>query len=149
MTNVDYIHQRRNGNRIGMMILLIWTVSLVISVAPIFGWRDPNFHHRIENKQCIISQDVSYQIFATCSCFYLPLLFILLLYWRIFQVIYISNNELLVFFPFVNFIICSLKKNSCLKKKVLTNNNFYLTFKILRYFGENSFPSQESRNKFS
>ncbi|KAH9490473.1 G-protein coupled receptor [Dermatophagoides farinae] len=86
VTNVDYIHQRRNGRRIGVMIFLIWFVSLIISVAPILGWRDQEFHHRIKHKQCLISQDVTYQIFATCASFYLPLLFILLLYWRIFKV---------------------------------------------------------------
>ncbi|OTF78868.1 hypothetical protein BLA29_014257, partial [Euroglyphus maynei] len=71
VTNVDYIHKRRNGRRI---------------VAPILGWRDIEFYRRIENKQCLLSQDVTYQIFATCASFYLPLLLILLLYWRIFKV---------------------------------------------------------------
>ncbi|KAJ6224743.1 hypothetical protein RDWZM_003288 [Blomia tropicalis] len=86
VTNVDYIHQRRNGSRIGMMIFLIWVASFIISLAPIFGWRDPDFPKRIAQQQCLISQDVTYQIFATCSSFYVPLLLILLLYWRIYKV---------------------------------------------------------------
>ncbi|XP_017490105.1 PREDICTED: 5-hydroxytryptamine receptor-like, partial [Rhagoletis zephyria] len=86
VTNVDYIHQRRNGRRIGLMILLIWAASIVISLAPIFGWRDPDFPVRIAQRQCLISQDVTYQIFATCASFYVPLALILLLYWRIYQV---------------------------------------------------------------
>ncbi len=32
-----------------------------------------------------MSQDVSYQVFATMATFYVPLVVILLLYWRIFQ----------------------------------------------------------------
>ncbi|KPM04478.1 5-hydroxytryptamine receptor 2B-like protein [Sarcoptes scabiei] len=90
VTNVDYIHQRRNGKRISVMIFLIWLISLVISLAPILGWRDQDFYQRIEHKQCLLSQDVAYQIFATFASFYLPLLLILLLYWRIFQVLIIS-----------------------------------------------------------
>lgn len=98
MTNVDYIHQRRNGRRIGLMIGLIWVASLLISVAPIFGWRDRDFPIRIEQRQCLISQDVTYQIFATCSSFYVPLLLILLLYWRIYQVS-LSLSSFYTFFP--------------------------------------------------
>ncbi|GIY24205.1 5-hydroxytryptamine receptor [Caerostris extrusa] len=36
--------------------------------------------------KCLVSQDAGYQIFATCSTFYVPLVVILILYWRIFQV---------------------------------------------------------------
>ncbi|GIX69388.1 5-hydroxytryptamine receptor [Caerostris darwini] len=37
-------------------------------------------------NRCLVSQDAGYQIFATCSTFYVPLVVILILYWRIFQV---------------------------------------------------------------
>lgn len=85
VTNVDYIHTR-NGNRIGMMIVVVWSVALVVSLAPQFGWKDPDYLDRINiKKQCLVSQDVGYQIFATCSTFYVPLLVILMLYWKIFQ----------------------------------------------------------------
>lgn len=36
-------------------------------------------------KRCLVSQDIGYQIFATCATFYVPLLAILVLYWKIFQ----------------------------------------------------------------
>uniref|UniRef100_A0A1Y1K2R9 G-protein coupled receptors family 1 profile domain-containing protein n=2 Tax=Photinus pyralis TaxID=7054 RepID=A0A1Y1K2R9_PHOPY len=88
VTNVDYIHTR-NSNRIGIMIVLVWGVALIVSVAPQvpqFGWKDPDYLYRINvKKQCLVSQDVGYQIFATCSTFYVPLLVILVLYWQIFQ----------------------------------------------------------------
>lgn len=85
VTNVDYI-QNRNGSRIGIMILLIWSVAIVVSLAPQFGWKDPGYLDRINLQQkCLVSQDIGYQIFATCSTFYLPLLVILVLYWKIFQ----------------------------------------------------------------
>ncbi|XP_013775446.1 5-hydroxytryptamine receptor 2A-like [Limulus polyphemus] len=85
VTHVDYVRQR-SPRDIGIMILLAWIVAIAISVPPIFGWKDDGFQERIEReKKCLISQDVAYQVFATCSSFYLPLVVILALYWRIFQ----------------------------------------------------------------
>lgn len=85
MTNVDYIHTR-NGGRIVTMIVVVWSVAIVVSLAPQFGWKDPDYLDRINLQQrCLVSQDVGYQIFATCSTFYVPLLVILVLYWKIFQ----------------------------------------------------------------
>lgn len=86
VTSVDYIY-RRTKRRVNMMIFYAWTVSAIVSLAPIFGWKDPDFAHRvlIEHK-CMVSQDVGYQIFATISTFYAPLVVLLGLYWRIFKV---------------------------------------------------------------
>ncbi|KAK6618374.1 hypothetical protein RUM44_002826 [Polyplax serrata] len=85
VTDVDYIHTR-NVNRIGLMIILVWSVALIVSLAPQFGWKDPDYLDRINSqKRCLVSQDVAYQVFATCSTFYVPLLVILILYWKIFQ----------------------------------------------------------------
>lgn len=85
MTDIDYIHQR-NPSRIGCMILIVWTVACLVSVAPLLGWKDPGWQERVTRESmCMVSQDVGYQIFATLSSFYVPLLVILVLYWRIFQ----------------------------------------------------------------
>lgn len=67
------------------MIFIIWLVSFLVCIAPLLGWKDPSWNDRIQDKECLISQDLYYQIFATASSFYLPLLVILILYWRIFQ----------------------------------------------------------------
>lgn len=70
-----------------MMILCAWTVGAIVSLAPIFGWKDPDFSKRVMTEhKCLVSQDVAYQIFATISTFYAPLVLLLALYWRIFQV---------------------------------------------------------------
>ncbi|KAJ8961042.1 hypothetical protein NQ314_005971, partial [Rhamnusium bicolor] len=86
VTNVDYIHTR-NSNRIGIMIVVVWSIALVVSLAPqIPQFKDPDYLYRIQvKKQCLVSQDVKYQIFATSSTFYVPLLVIFVLYWKIFQ----------------------------------------------------------------
>ena len=99
VTQVDYIHSR-NGTRIGTMILAIWLTAVIVSIAPLFGWKDPDFLVRVnEQKKCLVSQDVSYQVFATMATFYVPLTAILILYWKIFQAARkrihkrIGNNE--------------------------------------------------------
>lgn len=84
VTQVDYIHHR-SPRRIGSMIGVIWVVSFLVSAAPMMGWKDPEWHERLRNKMCIISQAVGYQIFATVTSFYLPLAVILVLYYRVYQ----------------------------------------------------------------
>ena len=41
------------------MILLVWLVAVVVSIAPILGWKDPEFYVRVEvERKCLVSQDV-------------------------------------------------------------------------------------------
>lgn len=85
VTNLNYI-QMRTARRINVMIVIVWLVAFAVSILPVFGWKDPNFYSRIyEKKQCLLSQDIGYQIFATFSTFFIPLVAILILYWKIFQ----------------------------------------------------------------
>lgn len=83
---MDYIH-KRTAQRIYLMIFTVWTVAAIVSIGPLMGWKDPDFNLRVEqHKRCLISQDIGYQVFATIATFYGPVIFILLLYWKIYQV---------------------------------------------------------------
>ncbi|XP_058460259.1 5-hydroxytryptamine receptor-like [Malaya genurostris] len=84
VTNIDYMHSR-TSRRVFTMIFLVWFASVIVSLAPQFGWKDPDYLQRIEQLKCMVSQDIAYQIFATCCTFYVPLLVILVLYWKIYQ----------------------------------------------------------------
>ncbi|XP_055608218.1 5-hydroxytryptamine receptor-like [Uranotaenia lowii] len=84
VTNIDYMHSR-TSRRVFTMIFLVWFASVIVSLAPQFGWKDPDYLERIEQQKCMVSQDIAYQIFATCCTFYVPLLVILVLYWKIYQ----------------------------------------------------------------
>lgn len=100
VTNVDYIH-RRGTTRICTIIAVIWGVAATVSAAG-FAWKDPDFESRLyKDKKCLVSQDMGYQIFATVATFYGPLVFILLLYWKIYQVIFghLIYDPILVSFP--------------------------------------------------
>ncbi|CAL1277299.1 unnamed protein product [Larinioides sclopetarius] len=86
VTDIDYVRQRQSWH-VGLTILIVWLVALSVSVAPLIGWKDEQHEERVLNeKRCLISQDPGYQLFATCATFYVPLIVILFLYWRIFRV---------------------------------------------------------------
>ncbi|KAL9914774.1 5-hydroxytryptamine (serotonin) receptor 1B isoform 1-T12 [Glossina fuscipes fuscipes] len=85
VTNIDY-HNLRTPRRIFCMIFTVWFFAVIVSLAPQFGWKDPEYMDRIEKQKCMVSQDVAYQIFATCCSFYVPLLVILVLYWKIYKI---------------------------------------------------------------
>ncbi|ETN63638.1 hypothetical protein AND_004642 [Anopheles darlingi] len=84
VTNIDYIHSR-TSRRVFTMIFLVWFASVIVSLAPQFGWKDPEYLERIEQQKCMVSQNIAYQVFATCCTFYVPLFVILVLYWKIYQ----------------------------------------------------------------
>lgn len=92
VTHVNYVHSRR-ALKIFLFIIIIWTISLIISIAPILGWKDPEFEFRLQvQKICLISQDTGYQIVATFASFFGPIIVVLILYWKIFKV------SLIIFF---------------------------------------------------
>jgi 5-hydroxytryptamine receptor 1 len=90
-------HTRQPANRrVLTLIALVWLLALLISVGPLLGWKDDQFQMRLLlDRRCSYSQELSYQLFATVATFYAPLFFILLLYYRIFQV---SSNLCLLRF---------------------------------------------------
>lgn len=85
VTNVEYIH-KRTPHLMMKMIIAIWSISFLVSIAPSLGMKDDDWLERVlEQKVCIVSQDLRYQIFATVLAFYVPLIIVLFLYWKIFQ----------------------------------------------------------------
>lgn len=72
--------QRRTAKLMMMYIGIAWSVSLVISVTPmVVGW-----HTESIGGQCVINQEIGYQVYATLAAFYLPLTVMIALYGRIF-----------------------------------------------------------------
>ncbi|XP_063433671.1 5-hydroxytryptamine receptor 1-like [Mytilus trossulus] len=72
---------KRTPKRMGIMIAGVWCSSVLISLPPLFGWKEdpPKWH-------CIISQNIGYQIYATLGAFYVPLFVMLAVYYRIWRV---------------------------------------------------------------
>ncbi|KAG8141340.1 hypothetical protein E2320_006969 [Naja naja] len=66
-----------------LALLCVWTLSLVISIAPLFGWKQPDPK---DEKKCQINTDPSYVLFSSLGSFYLPLVIILVMYCRVYVV---------------------------------------------------------------
>ncbi|KAF7399555.1 hypothetical protein HZH68_008147 [Vespula germanica] len=62
VTDLNYT-QGRSPKKIGFLIAMVWIVSFGISMAPHFGWKDPDYLERIAEGECLVSQDPAYQKF--------------------------------------------------------------------------------------
>ncbi|CAH8437975.1 unnamed protein product [Dicrocoelium dendriticum] len=71
---------KRTPKRMLIMIAVVWVASALISIPPMFGFKE----EFIPGK-CEYSENFIYQIYATCGAFYIPLLVMLVLYGRIFM----------------------------------------------------------------
>ena len=80
VTQVDYIHNR-SAKRILIMIGLSWLIGVSISIPPLFGWKDDTS----DPASCMISQDWGYTVFSTVGAFYLPLVLMLFIYFKVFR----------------------------------------------------------------
>lgn len=82
-----YYTQNRTPRRIFTILLVIWVLSLLISLAPQFEFlhlKDKGFVSRVKDqKVCLISQDIAYQVFSTSTAFYIPLCAIIIVYYKI------------------------------------------------------------------
>ncbi|XP_062857045.1 adrenoceptor alpha 1Bb [Trichomycterus rosablanca] len=63
--------------------LLTWVVSILVSVGPLFGWKQP----RAQNSAaCAITEEPFYALFSSLASFYIPLAVILAMYCRVYVV---------------------------------------------------------------
>ncbi|XP_048186778.1 alpha-1A adrenergic receptor isoform X1 [Perognathus longimembris pacificus] len=70
--------------RRGVRALLgVWALSLVISVGPLFGWRQPAPE---DETICQINEEPGYVLFSALGSFYVPLAIILVMYCRVYVV---------------------------------------------------------------
>jgi len=70
--------------RAGWVIVGVWLLSLAISVAPLFGWKEP----RKPNSDpgiCEVTKQTGYVLFSVAGSFYIPLSVILVVYYRVYR----------------------------------------------------------------
>lgn len=77
--------QRRNAKLMFLMILVVWVVSALISIPPMFGWGKPSSRLGNGGNICAVSSDLKYQIFATLLAFYLPSILMIIIYFNIYR----------------------------------------------------------------
>uniref|UniRef100_A0A1A8V272 Adrenoceptor alpha 1A n=1 Tax=Nothobranchius furzeri TaxID=105023 RepID=A0A1A8V272_NOTFU len=71
--------------------MLLWMLSFVISIGPLFGWKEPAPQ---DESVCKITEEPGYAIFSAVGSFYLPLTIILVMYCRVYVVAHRESQGL-------------------------------------------------------
>ncbi|XP_053560269.1 alpha-1D adrenergic receptor [Bombina bombina] len=66
-----------------IILIVLWLSSMVISIGPLLGWKEPPPK---DDRECSITEEPGYAIFSSLFSFYLPLLVILVMYFRVYVV---------------------------------------------------------------
>ncbi|KAL4618209.1 alpha-1D adrenergic receptor-like [Arapaima gigas] len=67
----------------GVILVAVWMFSTMVSVGPLLGWREPP---PLDDSICSINEEPGYALFSSLFSFYLPLMVILVMYFRIYVV---------------------------------------------------------------
>ncbi|XP_020355363.1 5-hydroxytryptamine receptor 1D-like [Oncorhynchus kisutch] len=74
--------KRRTMRRAGLMITVVWVISISISMPPLF-WRQAKANEEV--MECIVNTDqISYTLYSTFGAFYVPTVLLIILYGRIY-----------------------------------------------------------------
>lgn len=78
--------QKRTIKRVLVMICISWTLSGMISIPPVFGWGDSGTYQLYDEstKSCKLSDDRGYVLYSACGSFYIPLLVMSFVYFKIY-----------------------------------------------------------------
>lgn len=71
------------GRRGLTAVAALWGLSAVISVGPLFGWKEPDPE---DESVCRITEEPGYALFSALGSFYIPLAIILAMYCRVYNV---------------------------------------------------------------
>lgn len=74
-----------------LAVTLLWVLSIVISIGPLFGWKEPPPE---DESICKITEEPGYAIFSAVGSFYLPLSIILVMYCRVYVVAHRESQGL-------------------------------------------------------
>uniref|UniRef100_A0A8D2QKJ3 Alpha-1B adrenergic receptor n=2 Tax=Zosterops TaxID=36298 RepID=A0A8D2QKJ3_ZOSLA len=66
-----------------LAILGVWVLSMVISIGPLLGWKEPAPQ---DERECRITEEPFYALFSSLGSFYIPLIVILVMYCRVYIV---------------------------------------------------------------
>lgn len=79
---MTYVRQRTK-KRVMLMITAVWTSSMVICFPPLAGWKRPQ---KITNlgQECSLTQDIGYILYSTLGSFYIPLIVMIIVYFKIY-----------------------------------------------------------------
>ncbi|XP_010877926.1 5-hydroxytryptamine receptor 1D [Esox lucius] len=74
--------KRRTMRRAGLMITVVWVISISISMPPLF-WRQAKANEEV--MECLVNTDqIFYTLYSTFGAFYVPTVLLVILYGRIY-----------------------------------------------------------------
>ncbi|XP_056145247.1 5-hydroxytryptamine receptor 1F [Lampris incognitus] len=80
---VEY-SRKRTGARAGVMVGVVWFLSSLISLPPLL-WRHYNGDSTQDDQCTITHHHMAFTLYSTLGAFYIPLLLILILYYKIYR----------------------------------------------------------------
>nr|XP_057938638.1 5-hydroxytryptamine receptor 1F [Doryrhamphus excisus]XP_057938639.1 5-hydroxytryptamine receptor 1F [Doryrhamphus excisus]XP_057938640.1 5-hydroxytryptamine receptor 1F [Doryrhamphus excisus]XP_057938641.1 5-hydroxytryptamine receptor 1F [Doryrhamphus excisus] len=80
---VEY-SRKRTGARAGAMVAVVWLLSILISLPPLL-WRHYTGDADQKDQCIILHHHMAFTLYATLGAFYIPLMLILILYYKIYR----------------------------------------------------------------
>nr|AAN16459.1 tyramine receptor short isoform SER-2a [Caenorhabditis elegans] len=74
--------QKRTTKFVCIVIVIVWILSMLISVPPIIGWN--NWQENMMEDSCGLSTEKAFVVFSAAGSFFLPLLVMVVVYVKIF-----------------------------------------------------------------
>lgn len=65
-----------------IIVFIVWILAVAISVAPLIGWKEPPSPDPLV---CTVTQQIGYVMFSISGSFYIPLIIIMAVYFRIYR----------------------------------------------------------------
>ncbi|XP_064631099.1 5-hydroxytryptamine receptor 1B-like [Lineus longissimus] len=79
------IYATRRSKKLALiMITVVWIVSIAVTCPPIFGWQEEGRWD--DESACALTKDPGYIIYSSLGSFYVPMIIMLFVYAKIFQV---------------------------------------------------------------
>ena len=93
-----WYREKRSPKQAAIYIAIVWVFSIAICIPPLLGWNDLSGSYIYDNStnvhQCVLFQTKSYVVYSAMGSFYIPFMFTVFLYIRIFGVLYLRMNKM-------------------------------------------------------